>query len=207
MLHHVPTSVLKQNLTHMAKKSSQSLSKTPRPVAPKPIRRAWKFCPKCGQPAAVTGRNPFRCEPCGYTHFFGPVSAVGAITTDASGQILLLIRAKDPGKGLYGLPGGFVDVGETVEEALHREVREEIGLRVRDCRYLASFPNEYIYQGFVLPVTDLFFVMEVHSFDELAPGDGEISGWHFCRPGRRELRRMAFESNRRALELFIKQNH
>jgi ADP-ribose pyrophosphatase len=189
----------------MAKKAGSSDQKVSRQAVPKPIRRAWKFCPKCGEKASVTGRNPFSCGGCGYTHFFGPVSAVGAITTDAEGQVLLLVRAKDPGKGLYGLPGGFVDVGETAEEALHREVKEEVGLRVRACRYLTSFPNEYVYGGFVLPVTDMFFVMEVHSFDELAPGDGEISAWHFCRPGRRELRRMAFESNRRALELFLQQ--
>jgi len=188
----------------MAKKTARSVSGAKRVSAAKPIRRAWQYCPKCGQPGVERGKNPFRCQSCGYTHFFGPVSAVGAITTDAAGQVLLLVRAKDPGKGKYGLPGGFIDAGETAEEALHREVREETGLRVRSSRYLASFPNEYVYQGFILPVTDLFFVTEVHSFDELAAGDGEISGWHFCHPGRRELKRMAFESNRRALELFIR---
>ena len=190
----------------MAKKIARSGPGPQSSPAPLPIRRGWKFCPVCGQAAAQRGKNPFRCQSCGYSHFFGPVSAVGAITTDSEGQVLLLVRAKDPGKGLYGLPGGFIDAGETAEEALHREVKEEIGLRVRSCRYLTSFPNEYVYQGFILPVTDLFFVMEVHDFDELAPGDGEISSWHFCRPGRRELSRMAFQSNRRALELFIQQN-
>jgi ADP-ribose pyrophosphatase len=190
----------------MAKKTARSVSGAKRVSAAKPIRRAWQYCPKCGQPGVERGKNPFRCQSCGYTHFFGPVSAVGAITTDAAGQVLLLVRAKDPGKGKYGLPGGFIDAGETAEEALHREVREETGLRVRSSRYLISFPNEYVYQGFILPVTDLFFVTEVHSFDELAAGDGEISGWHFCHPGRRELKRMAFESNRRALELFIRQH-
>ena len=76
-----------------------------------------------------------------------------------------MVRAKDPGKGLYGLPGGFVDVGETAEQALDREVLEEIGLQVRSRQYLASFPNEYAWQGFILPVTDLFFVVEVESFE------------------------------------------
>ncbi len=144
----------------MAKKTARSVSGAKRVSAAKPIRRAWQYCPKCGQPGVERGKNPFRCQSCGYTHFFGPVSAVGAITTDAAGQVLLLVRAKDPGKGKYGLPGGFIDAGETAEEALHREVREETGLRVRSSHYLASFPNEYVYQGFILPVTDLFFVTE-----------------------------------------------
>ena len=172
-------------------------------AAPKPIRRAWKFCPRCGAAVARGGRNPFRCASCGFSHYFAPVAAVGSILTDPAGQILLLVRAKDPGKGLYGLPGGFVDVGETAEQALDREVLEEIGLQVRSRNYLASFPNEYAWQGFILPVTDLFFVVEVESFEGMQAVDGEITGWKFCRPGRRELSRMAFESNRRALQLYL----
>ena len=117
--------------------------------------------------------------------------------------MLLLVRAKDPGKGMYGLPGGFVDAGETAEEALQREVLEEVQLNVTSYRYLVSYPNEYNFKGFVLPVTDIFFVIEVESFDSISLMDGEIDDWHFCHPTRRELNRMAFESNRKALEFFL----
>jgi NADH pyrophosphatase NudC (nudix superfamily) len=172
---------------------------------PQPIRMAWKFCPQCGHPAEKPGKHPFVCAVCEFTHFFAPVSAVGAIATDPDGQVLLLIRAKDPGKGMYGLPGGFIDPGETAEVALQREVLEEVQLEVTSLRYLASFPNEYNYRGFSLPVTDMFFVIEVVSFDTLNAADGEIAGWHFCHPKKRELNRMAFLSNRRALEVFLQQ--
>jgi NAD+ diphosphatase len=175
------------------------------PAKPRPIRQAWRHCPRCAAVPAQKGRNPFRCESCGFTHFFGPVSAVGAITCDAEGQVLLLVRGKDPGKGRYGLPGGFIDAGETAEKALAREVFEEIRLKLKSHRYLASFPNQYVFHGFALPVTDMFFVAEVESFDGIAVGDGEIDGWHFCHPGQQELKRMAFDSNRRALELFLRQ--
>jgi ADP-ribose pyrophosphatase YjhB (NUDIX family) len=178
----------------------QASTRTQKPL---PVRKAWRFCPKCGEAVSKGGRNPFSCKACGFTHYFAPVAAVGAITTDASGQVLLLVRGKDPGKGMYGLPGGFVDVGETSEEALQREVFEEIHLKITGMKYLVSFPNEYNFQGFVLPVTDLFFVVEVESFDAMSLLDGEIEAWHFCQPGRKELRRMAFESNRRALEVFL----
>lgn len=149
--------------------------------------------------------NPFHCAACEYTHFFGPCAAVGAITTDLEGQVLLLIRGKDPGKGKYGLPGGFVDPGESVEQALEREVLEEVQLKVTGQRYLTSFPNQYAYCGALLPVTDVFFVITVESFDGMKVQDGEIDAWHFCHPTRRELSRMAFESNRKALQLYLKQ--
>lgn len=173
--------------------------------AARPIHKSWKHCPRCGGRPIRAGVNPFCCAACDYVHFFGPCAAVGAITTDPDGQVLLLIRGRDPGKGLFGLPGGFVDVGETVEEALCREVLEETRLEVMDYRYLASFPNQYVYAGVILPVADLFFVVTVRSFDGMAAQDGEIEAWHFCHPTARELKKMAFESNRRALELYLKQ--
>jgi NAD+ diphosphatase len=175
------------------------------PKRPQPIRKAWMYCPHCGSEASRPGKHPFVCASCGFTHFFGPVSAVGAIATDPSGQVLLLIRAKDPGKGMYGLPGGFIDPGETAERALRREVLEEVQLEVTSCRYLVSFPNEYNYRGFLLPVTDMFFVVEVKSFETIHAADGEIAGWQFCHPGKHELKQMAFESNRRAMKVFLKE--
>lgn len=186
------------------RKSKSAASKPTAPKKPQSIRKAWKYCPRCGVAAAKTGHHPFVCAECRFTHFFGPVSAVGAIATDPDGQVLLLVRANDPGRGMYGLPGGFADPGETAEEALQREVLEEVQLEVTSYHYLASFPNEYVYHGFILPVTDLFFVVEVRSFDTMKLADGEISAWHFCHPTKRELKRMAFESNRRALEFFLK---
>jgi 8-oxo-dGTP diphosphatase len=60
----------------------------------------------------------------------GVVPCVGAIISDASGRLLLIKRGHEPGKGLWSLPGGRVEAGETDEQALVREVREETGLTV-----------------------------------------------------------------------------
>ena len=170
-----------------------------------PVRKTWSHCPRCGAAAAKKGGQPFRCSACGYTHYFGPVTAVGCIALVPDGRMLLLIRGKDPGKGLYGVPGGFVDPGESAEQAVRREVMEEIGLKVLSCRYLTSFPNEYVYCGAALPVTDLFFVIELPDPKDIITQEGEVEGWHLCYPGERELSKMAFRSNRRALEFYLKQ--
>ncbi|MES1256131.1 MAG: NUDIX domain-containing protein [Acidobacteriota bacterium] len=58
-----------------------------------------------------------------------PILGVGAVVIDA-GRVLLVERAHEPLKGEWSLPGGAVDVGETVLDAVHREVREETGLEV-----------------------------------------------------------------------------
>ena len=63
---------------------------------------------------------------------------VGAIVTDAAGRLLLIRRGHEPGKGLWSLPGGRVEPGETDEQAVVREVREETGLAVAPGRLVGS---------------------------------------------------------------------
>lgn len=60
----------------------------------------------------------------------GVIPCVGAIISDTAGRLLLIKRGHEPGKGLWSLPGGRVEAGETDEQAVIREVREETGLTV-----------------------------------------------------------------------------
>jgi ADP-ribose pyrophosphatase YjhB (NUDIX family) len=59
------------------------------------------------------------------------VPCVGAVVHDATGRLLLIRRGQEPSLGLWSLPGGRVEAGESLEQAVEREVREETGLRVR----------------------------------------------------------------------------
>ena len=167
------------------------------------LAEAFQFCPRCGVAVEQPGRNPLRCTECEFTFFFSPNIGVVCIIANPAGEVVLFERARDPGKGLFGLPGGFVDPGESAEDAAIREVREEAALDVVALRYLGSFPNEYAYRGVTIPVTDMIYECDVASFDGLRLQPGEIAGIHLCRPGPEELGRMAFESNRQGLELFL----
>lgn len=178
------------------------MSDQPTPV---PLARAFRFCPGCGATveAAALGRNPLVCASCGFMFYFSPVTGVVCIIGNDEGEVLLLVRNRDPGRGLYGLPGGFVDPGESADEAAAREVREEVGLEVTGLNYLGSFANEYPFRGVTIPVTDLIYDCRVASLEGIRPARDEIARCVLCRPGPAELSRMAFDSNRRGLIRFL----
>jgi ADP-ribose pyrophosphatase len=172
-----------------------------------PLAEAFRFCPRCGQEVDAPGQNPLACEACGFRHHFTPVAGVVAIIADERGRVLLLRRARDPGKGLYGLPGGFVDPGESVDETLAREVHEEVGLTVRRTSYVGSFANPYHYRGVIVPVVDVVFSCEVADLDRLRIDEEEVAGFEFAHPDASMLAQMAFESNRLGLALYLRTRH
>ena len=85
-----------------------------------------RFCPRCGNAAEVAYPRSISCPHCGYGAYYNPKPVAAAIPVTTAGEIVLLKRGFDPGKDLWTFPGGFVDLGETVEEAARREAREEI---------------------------------------------------------------------------------
>ncbi|MDA8743690.1 NUDIX domain-containing protein [Rubripirellula amarantea] len=168
-----------------------------------PIQDVYRFCPRCGSASSKIGAVPFRCPSCDYTQFFGPVGAVGGLVVNDSDELLLVRRAKNPGLGKWGLPGGFVDHNESIEDALKREVHEETALDVISFDYLASFPNIYRYKGVAIPVIDLFYVCRVATPYQIELDRTELESYHWCRPGQSELNDMAFESNRKAVVAWL----
>ena len=110
-----------------------------------------RHCPRCGQPTvAITSERGKRCLRCKYDHYPHLHPAVIVLIRD--GARILLTRKSFWAKGRYGLVAGFVDIGESLEAAARREIREEVGVEVRDLRYVASqywpFPSQLMV-GFV----------------------------------------------------------
>ena len=89
-----------------------------------------RFCPRCGQPAEVAFPRSLSCPHCGYGAYYNPKPVACAIPAQADGRIWLLRRAFAPGEGLWTFPGGFVDLGESVEDAARRETLEELRIDV-----------------------------------------------------------------------------
>ncbi|MEN2975124.1 MAG: NUDIX hydrolase [Candidatus Caldarchaeales archaeon] len=69
-----------------------------------------------------------------------PITAVGALIISGS-QLLLIKRAFQPSAGKWSIPGGVVELGEKVEEAVKREVREEVGIEIEDLQLLGVYDS------------------------------------------------------------------
>lgn len=89
-----------------------------------------RFCPRCGRTAEVEFPQRIVCGHCGYEAYYNPKPVAGAIPVDGQGRVVLLRRGFDPGRGLWTFPGGFVELGESVEEAAMRETAEELDMAI-----------------------------------------------------------------------------
>ena len=124
--------------------------------------RAHRFCGVCGTPTELQVHERSRkCPDCGYTAYprlspammvlvwRGPATgrpepgqpprgAANAVSVGADGYEVLLARSPHYVPGVYSALAGFVEAGESLEECVHREVAEEVGVRVTDLRYFGS---------------------------------------------------------------------
>ena len=154
-----------------------------------------KYCPRCGAAALeVVGQKLLRCAKCGFELYLNVAAAVAGVVVDEQGRMVVLVRGKEPGMGLWDLPGGFVDPGETAEDALRREVREEIGLEVTALCYLGSWANVYEYMGVRYRTMDLGFACEVKDATQAKPREAEVTEVLFLDPNQIDLSRFAFRS-------------
>lgn len=124
----------------------------------------FQYCPKCGSPRfGIHNEKSKQCADCGFVYYFNPSSATVALILNDRNELLVCRRAKEPAKGTLDLPGGFVDMNETGEEGIIREVKEETGLDILHPLYLFSLPNIYIYSGFPVHTLDMFFLCDAGS--------------------------------------------
>lgn len=104
---------------------NQSLSDMEHPLS------QFRYCPKCGsEHFKVHNEKSKQCADCGFIYYFNPSSATVALILNEKNELLVCRRAKAPAKGTLDLPGGFIDMTETGEEGVAREVLEETGLKV-----------------------------------------------------------------------------
>lgn len=170
-----------------------------------------RFCPHCG----ATGyeyreKKYWHCPACDFTYYHN-VATSASVILECDGKIVMLVRAKNPGKGLLAVPGGFVDPDERAELAAVRECREETGLEAKNLSFVGSWPNEYTYKDVIYKTCDFYFSATVDSASVAANGsfeslqlDGrEVSSLSLIRPEEIRTAPIAFESARLAIIAYL----
>jgi len=163
----------------------------------------FRFCPACGlKNFHYRQDQSFVCEDCGFQYYINAAAAVAGLIEDSEGRLLLTLRAKAPMKGKLDLPGGFVDIMETAEQALHRELKEELNLEVEEMAFFTSMPNTYVYGGITYFTLDLAFVCRVEDFGAIAAHD-DVDGYRFLAAGEIDIEEIGLSSIRKIVSRYL----
>lgn len=119
-----------------------------------------------------------KCEKCEGIFYINAASAVVAIIRNDKGELLFTRRKNEPCAGTLDFPGGFVDLGERAENAVRREVKEELNLDISELRFFMSMPNRYLFGGIVYFTLDLVFFCDYDNLSNLK-ADDDISEYLF----------------------------
>lgn len=117
-------------------------------------------------------------------------------------KLLLTVRGQEPRKGLLDLPGGFVEFWEPAEEALAREIREELNLEITEASFFCSQPNDYTYGKVTYMVLDIYFCCRATNFSDICPGD-DVADYVLMRPEEIKPDELAFISTRQAIKRLV----
>lgn len=167
-------------------------------------RIVLKYCMRCGSDAVGYQKgDAIQCAACDFRYYINSAAAVAVLIVDAKGRLLLTQRACDPGKDLWDLPGGFVDIGEQAEEAVERELQEELNVRVQTIQYLGSYPNEYVYSGLTIYTLDMAFVCKIRDFSTITAKD-DVVAYRFFPLQTINFNEIAFDSIRTIIKDFVK---
>lgn len=131
------------------------------------------YCPQCGKQSLTSASMPtkqYRCGQCDFTFYQNAAAAV-MVALCCEDEVLIAIRGREPGKGMWDLPGGFVDPDESLEQAAVRELYEELNLVVSEPCYISSNPNTYLYKEVEYKTCDAFFMVQLDSKPEITAQD------------------------------------
>ena len=135
------------------------------------------FCRRCGSSLNLTSGNAYQCTN-GHFIYANSSPCVGIFLIDKQGKVILSVRGIEPHKGMLDTLGGFVDSEETFEQAIQRELKEEIGLEPSDYTapiFLTSAISHYPYKGEDIIIISSAFWAKLTTDKPLKPADDVAS--------------------------------
>lgn len=167
----------------------------------------FSFCPKCGHKGFVyDGVKAFNCMDCKFCFFINASTAVAVIVQLPDNRIILTKRKFDPRAGTFDLPGGFVDTMESAEDAVRREIFEELGIKVVTLEFLSSHPNEYVYRNISYFTCDLAFICPVQDISKMKAAD-DVAEAMLVHPGNIDFATISFPSIVSILKTYLKKKN
>lgn len=163
----------------------------------------YSFCPKCGGGTDRKLPNLLVCKNCGYNFYINPAATNAVIVENRKGEILIVTRKFDPKKGYLDLPGGFVEVGESLEKSAERELEEELGITVDEVNYFGSYPDEYLFQGVLIKTLGFILTAKVSDNIKIKVSD-DVEKADFFEREKIPFEKIAFESLKLALKDYLK---
>lgn len=163
----------------------------------------YKFCPKCGSETDKKAHNLLVCKSCTYNFYINPAPTNAVILENEAGEILLVKRKFEPMKGYLDLPGGFIEIGESMEDSTIREIKEELGIDIKDITYYKSYPDEYLFQEINVKTLGLTLTGKIEGSPKIVPSD-DVEEAKFYKKTEIPLEDIAFESIRQALVDYLK---
>lgn len=164
----------------------------------------FQYCPICGSPHfEINNIKSKKCKDCGFSYYLNASSATVALIVNEKDELLVVRRKNDPGKDMLDMPGGFVDMDETGEEAMAREVKEETGLEATEVSYQFSYPNTYLYSGFLVHTLDKFFKVKVKDLSHIEAMD-DAAAYYWIPFSEIDIDKFAFDSIKKGLTRFLR---
>jgi NAD+ diphosphatase len=161
------------------------------------IAQWYRHCPHCTAELKQELRSA-ACEKCGYAFYLNPAPCV-TVVIEHEDKILLGKRAVEPKAGLWNFIGGFVDIDETAEQAVHREVREETGIAVEIVAQLGeTMPDTY--DDFSFPT--LTFIYLVKPLELSVKPHDDVAELVWAKPTDIDLTTVAFDNDKAALQRY-----
>lgn len=157
-----------------------------------------EYCSNCGEKnifGLMEGQNRFHCISCKKIHYENP-NPTATLICVYKNKLLLVKRAVEPAKGQWGLPGGFIELGETPDEGAIRELKEETNLSGKPFQFLGYCSHHNTIFGDVLL---LGIEMKIENWSEMEAGDDAAEARLF---NLKDLPPLAFLCHEKIVEMF-----
>lgn len=166
------------------------------------MKNVFKYCPNCkSEHTTFENDHLFTCHDCQFVYYHNVATAVATIIKH-QGKILFSVRNNEPMKGKLDLPGGFVDPGETAEEAVKRELKEELNLDIQNLEFFTTDQNTYSFKEITYRTCDVCYITEIDNTHFSIDPD-EIQEIQWLSPDEIKLEDIGFDSLRRVVKKYL----